>query len=372
MFAYLHVADGNTVIPAIPDDLVLDLLPALHTFLDENLWAGSKSFAAERLQLIFILCETGTETAESVCGTNNDGVSDRGSGEDGFLEVRGGLGLGTLLPDCSHRGCEKLSVLRCDDRLDRRSENADTKFGKFVLQFDTDVEGGLASKGDIDPVRTLVLDDLSHEFWGDWKEVDFIGEPLGSCDGSDVRVDHDGINSFLLQSLDRLRTGIVEFSGLADGKTSGSEDENLLNLRSRSPLLVFLLSPPWHGDRDRRAGGGAIEDVLNENVEKKLGIPRSWRRFGVELDGEMGFSLAIDAFVTSVVCIPEELFPPGFETGRVDLVTVVLTRDVTPAAEGVDARDVLATVPVFHLGRCRACGQSKQLVTEADAEDWGI
>jgi hypothetical protein len=271
---YLHVANGNAVVSAIPYNLVLDLLPALHTPLDENLWTRGKGFAAQRLQLAFILSKTGTKTTEGVGSPDDDRVSDCVGSGYGFLNVRGSPRLGTLLSDCGHCGCEELSILCRNDCFNRCAENADPKPGKFVLEFDADVEGSLTSEGDVDTIGTLVLDDLSHELWGDREEVDFVGESLGGGDGGNVGVDHDGINPFLLQSLDGLGTGIVEFSSLADRKTSRSENENLVDLCPRSPFLVLLLGTAWHGDGNGSTGDSTIEDVLDEHVEKELGV--SW------------------------------------------------------------------------------------------------
>ena len=45
----LHIANSDAVIPAIPYNLVFDLLPALHTLLDKDLRTRSKGFAAQRL-----------------------------------------------------------------------------------------------------------------------------------------------------------------------------------------------------------------------------------------------------------------------------------------------------------------------------------
>ena len=58
---YLHVADSNAVVAAVAHDLVLDLLPALHALLDQDLRAGRERLSAERTQLRFVLRKAGPE-----------------------------------------------------------------------------------------------------------------------------------------------------------------------------------------------------------------------------------------------------------------------------------------------------------------------
>ena len=80
----------------------------------------------------------------------------------------------------------------------------------------------------------------------------------------------------LLEGLDGLGAGVVELSGLADGRAAGAEQEDLGDLGS------------WGGGL---AGGeheaGYVLDLVlasvEEGVEEELGVSRTARRLGVEL-----------------------------------------------------------------------------------------
>ena len=357
--AYLHVTDGNAVVPAVTDDLVLDLLPALHTLLDEYLWTCRKRLAAERLELIVVLSEARSETAESVGGTNDDGISDRVRGSDGLFERRRSARLRATLPNLSHGARKELSVLRHDDRVDRRAEDLAPKRREFVLEFDADVERGLASESDVDAVGLLVLDDLAHELGGDRQEVDLVGETLGRRDRRNVRVDEDRIDALLLESLDSLGAGVVKLAGLADGQASRAKDEDLLNVSAGNALLVVLFLATRHRDRDKRARGKAIDDVLDEHVEQELRIAGSRSRLRVELHGKERLVDTVDTLVALVVRVAEELLPSLWKSRGIDLETVILTRDVAPSAERVRARNVVSAVTILHLGCGRASGESE-------------
>lgn len=69
----------------------------------------------------------------------------------------------------------------------------------------------------------------------------------------------------------------------------------------------------------------------------------------MELDGKKGLGFAINSFIAPIVGILEELFPSRRKGGGIDLETMVLTCDVTPPAEDVGARDIMATISVLHL-----------------------
>ena len=44
------------------------------------------------------------------------------------------------------------------------TKDLDSKSFKLVLELDTDLESGLATEGNINSVRALVVDDLANEF----------------------------------------------------------------------------------------------------------------------------------------------------------------------------------------------------------------
>ena len=64
----------DAVVEAIPDDLVLDLLPALERLVDDDLRRVSERLLGQRAQLIGIVGEAGPEAAESEGSADQNGV----------------------------------------------------------------------------------------------------------------------------------------------------------------------------------------------------------------------------------------------------------------------------------------------------------
>lgn len=125
---------------------------------------------------------------------------------------------------------ESVDTIRQEFFWETEGYYLDTKSLKLILELDTAVEGSLASKGHVDAIWPLVLDDLADKLRGNRKEVDLVSQPLGGLDGGNVRVDQDGVNALLLQGLDGLGAGVVKLSSLANGQTSRAKNEDLGHL----------------------------------------------------------------------------------------------------------------------------------------------
>ncbi|KAI3479544.1 hypothetical protein L1887_58356 [Cichorium endivia] len=374
----LHVADSDAVVAAITHDLVLDLLPALHRLFDEHLGRVGKGSSAELAQLLDVVGETGAETAERESGTDDDGEADRLGGSERLVPVVGGGRRGALLADLLHGLGEEVTVLGGDDGVDGRTKDLDTHLGELVLDLDTDVERGLTTKGAVDTVRSLVLDDLEHKLGGDGEEVDLVGETSRGLDGGDVGVDEHGVDALLLERLDGLRTGVVELTGLADRETTGAEDEHLADVDTGGLGGVLGVDTTGEADGGQDGGrggarsgldGGAVNDTADEDVEEELGVTGTGRALGVELDTEVGAFGGVDTLVGVVVGVGEEGLPASGEGVGVDGETVVLGGDVAAAADLVGTGDVVATVTELELLGLGTGGESEQLVTETDTED---
>jgi hypothetical protein len=118
-----------------------------------------------------------------------------------------------------------------------------------------------------------------------------------------------------------LLTRVVELSSLTNGKTSGSEDEDLLDRNPRRASLVLGLVSSGHDDRDELLGDGTVGHIVDEDVEEELGVSRTGARLGVELNGEVRKSILAlpDTLVRAVVGVLEELRPAVLERRDVDL-----------------------------------------------------
>jgi len=78
----------STHVGCVSDNLVLDLLPALQTLLDQNLWRERQTLRGQVPQLLVVVGKTGTKTTKREGGTENDGVADFGGSVKSSLNGR--------------------------------------------------------------------------------------------------------------------------------------------------------------------------------------------------------------------------------------------------------------------------------------------
>ena len=73
---------------------------------------------------------------------------------------------------------------------------------------------------------TFLLDDLADDFRRDRFDIGRVRQFRIGHDGGRIGIDqHDPI-TLLLERLDRLRAGIIEFAGLADHDRTGANDQD--------------------------------------------------------------------------------------------------------------------------------------------------
>lgn len=103
---------------------------------------------------------------------------------------------------------KELSVFRNFKGSDGGSEDLDAESlqDTHLVELNTDVEGGLTTEGEEDPIWALLLEDVRNIIGGDGEEVDFVCEVVGGLDGSDIGVNEDGGDVALSESFDGLRT----------------------------------------------------------------------------------------------------------------------------------------------------------------------
>jgi len=109
--AHLHIANRDAKIPAIPHNLILDFLPALHTLLNEHLWARSKCLPAKLLEFRFVLHKPSAESTERIRSADDDGVPDLLRSHKCLIGSRGGRTLWAPLANLEHGIGEPLSCL---------------------------------------------------------------------------------------------------------------------------------------------------------------------------------------------------------------------------------------------------------------------
>ncbi|GKT45601.1 LOW QUALITY PROTEIN: uncharacterized protein ColSpa_05782 [Colletotrichum spaethianum] len=370
----LHIAHRDAVVLGITNDLVLNLLPALHTALDEHLRAGSEGLVAEVEQLGLVVGEATAKTTKSVGSSDNDGEANVLDAGHGLVNVAGRGRLGALLADGVHAAGEELAVFGGDDGINGGTQDLDAELLELVLELDTDLQSGLSTECDIDGIRSLVLDDLADEFGVDREEVHLVGETLGRLDGSNVGVDEDSVDALLFQGLDGLRAGVVELSSLSDAETTTAQDEHLAGVDAGVETLVLLDGATGEADGgvEQLGIGGAVLDGADEDIEEVLGVARSRCALGVELHTEVGLRQVGNTLVAAVVGVHEELPPVGSQGLGVDGEAVVLGGDVALSGDHARARDVVASVAELHLLGLGPRGAGEQLVAQANTKDRGL
>jgi hypothetical protein len=367
----LHVTNSDTVVLGITNDLVLDLLPALHTALNKNLRTGGESLVAEIEKLVFVIGETTAETTKGVGGTHDDREANVLDDMHGLVDVVGRSGFGTLLANGLHASGKELTILGGDDGVDGSTKDLDTEGLKLVLELNTNLESGLSTEGNIDSIGALVLNDLSDEISVDRKEVNLVGQALGGLDSGNVGVDEDSVDALLLQSLDSLTTRVIEFTSLTNAETTTAENQDLADRDAGVEALVLLNGTTGEEDRSLEELRllSAVGHGVDEDIEEELGIARTGSALGVELHTEVRLLSVVDTLVAAVVGIDEELLPAVGKAVRVDGETVVLGSDVTLASDHAGARNVVTTVTELHLLGGGTSSTGEELVSQADTED---
>jgi hypothetical protein len=94
----------------------------------------------------------------------------------------------------------------------------------------------LSAKGEHNAVGTFFFDNLLHEVRGYGQEVNPVGNAFRGLHRGNVRIDEDGVDTFFLQCLERLRTGVVKLSRLTYFQCTGPQQQDFLY------IVLFHLS----------------------------------------------------------------------------------------------------------------------------------
>lgn len=171
----LHVAHRNAVVVGVPDDLVLQLLPALERLLDQDLRRQRQGASGHVPELLLVVCEARAQTAQCVRGTHDNGVSDLVRSVQCFLDGVDGDRLGDGDVDLVQRPGEEVTVLADFQGPHTGSQDLDAVFLKdaHFLHLDSQVQGGLSTEGQEDAVWAFALDNVGDIFRcnGDWRSA---------------------------------------------------------------------------------------------------------------------------------------------------------------------------------------------------------
>ncbi len=121
---------------------------------------------------------------------------------DALLDVRDDHAFGDRLADFDHFFFEALAVFGELDRVDRRTEQFDAVLleDTGVVQFDREIQSGLAAERRQKRIRAFARDDLFDRCDGKRLEVDRIGNLGIGHDRRRIRIDEDDAVAFFTKA----------------------------------------------------------------------------------------------------------------------------------------------------------------------------
>ena len=189
----LHVANGDTVVGSVTNNLVLNLLPALEGLLDENLGGERQRAGGQVTELFGVGSEARTQTTKGVSRPDNDGVANLLGSLESVLDSLDGSRFGNRNINLVQGLGEEVTVFTGLQGLDGGTENLDTVAfkGAHAVHLHTQVQGGLTTEGEENTIRALTLNDVGNIFGGDGEVVDFIRKLVVGLDSRNVGVNQD-------------------------------------------------------------------------------------------------------------------------------------------------------------------------------------
>ena len=197
----LHVTDGYTVVVAVTNHLVLNLLPALQRLLNKHLRREGEGLFGQAVQLLLIVAEAGTKTTQGIGSTDNDGITQTTGCLTGLLDGLTSLALNGLDTNLVELLDEELAVLSIHNGLDRSAQHLDIIFLEHtaLIQLDATVQCRLSTESQQDAVRTLLLNDFLNEIGLYGQEINLVGNALGGLHRSDIRIDEHCLDALFTQ-----------------------------------------------------------------------------------------------------------------------------------------------------------------------------
>src|SRR5690606_22112617 len=160
----LDRADDDAVVRGVADHLHLELLPAQHRLLDQDLAHRGQLEAAlgDLLELLAVVGDAAAAAAQGEGRPDDGRVADPGLDLDRLLEALRDLGLRALEADLLHGHAEQLAVLGHADGLALGADQLDAVLFEHAVvgQVERAVERGLAAHRGQQRVGLLLGDDL--------------------------------------------------------------------------------------------------------------------------------------------------------------------------------------------------------------------
>ena len=214
----LHAGHGEAVVVGVADYFKLNFFPAFQRLFYQNLFGESERTFGQLNEGFFVGADTTTKTTQSVSRTYHDRITDFTGSLQSIFHALYGVTLGRLHRYFVEFLHEEVTVFSVHDSLYRGTQHTYTVFfeNALLIEFRTAVQRRLSTESQQNAIGTFLLDDFFHEIRSHRQEVNLIGDTFRSLDGSDVGVHQHGADTFFTQRFQRLRTGVIELSGLTD------------------------------------------------------------------------------------------------------------------------------------------------------------
>ena len=159
----------------------------------------------------------------------------------GFGEVAGETALRDLEADLPHRVLEQLTILGDLDGFDRGADQLHVVLleNAGLREVDRQIERGLAADRRQHGVGPLARDNRLHDLHREGLDVRAVGQLGVGHDGRRVAVDQHDLEALGAQGLARLRSRVIELTGLTDDDRSGSDHQTRFKSVLRGIVSVY-------------------------------------------------------------------------------------------------------------------------------------
>ena len=226
----LDRADDHDVVDAVAHDLELELVPAAHRLLDENLADRALAQAALDLcaQLVLGLCKPSAVAAERERRPHDRRCHDSPQP----VEARDRLRPGNAQPGTLDAVLEQLPVLGPVDHVERRTDQLHLELveDSGLRELARQVERGLAAHGRQHRVGTLAAQYRRDAFEIERLEVRTVREARIGHDRRRVGVDDDRAKAVVAKHFQRLAARVVELARLPDHDRTRADQADRLEV----------------------------------------------------------------------------------------------------------------------------------------------
>ena len=214
----LHVTNRDAIIKTVAHHFVFHFLPALEALLYQNLRREREGFFRQYVQFFFVIAKARTKPAQSVCGTDNDGITQIFSRPTCLLNVLACLALNGLHINFIELLHKEFAVFGVHNGLYGRTEHTRTVFLEhaFFIKRHTAIQCRLPSKREQHAVGTFLVYYFLHKIRSNGKEINLIRHAFRSLYRGNIGVDKHRFDAFFFQGFQGLASRIVELARLAD------------------------------------------------------------------------------------------------------------------------------------------------------------